>query len=143
MSDLLAPIFATSATLKARAKRLRAGTEMSHSEGLEELAHLSGCRDWNVLSARAAPARTVQGLVAGERLAGTYLGHFFVGEIKELQSSFAGGVHRITLRFEEPVDVVVSTYFSNFRQQITLEIEDDGCTVAATSDGVPHLVLEL
>ncbi len=145
MTDIagLCPPLATIPTMKSRARRLRAGQDMKHAEALETVAHRAGCRDWNTAAALAPRQRTMQGLAEGDRVAGTYLGHFFEARILELTSSFAGGVHRVKLRFDTPVDVIASDYYSSYRQQIRMEINDDGTSDAKTSDGTPHLVLEL
>lgn len=139
----LTPVFATAPTLKLRARRLREGTEMTHAESLEALAHAYGLKDWNTLAAKAAPEPTLHGLGAGDRIAGHYMSKPFTGVIKGLRSSFAGVVHHIVIRFDEPVDVSKSALMQIPRQQIQFEINDDGITDGHTSDGVPYLVLEL
>ncbi len=143
MNDILSPVFATVPTLKLRAKRLRDGTEMTHSQALEALAHQAGLRDWNTLVAKAAPKPTMQWLKQGDMVAGRYLGQPFVATLHRLQSSFAGGVHGVVLRFSEPLEITPGSLLGHTRRQIHMEINDDGISDNVTSDGQPHLVIEL
>jgi len=48
---------------------------------------------------------------------------------------------RITIVFDEPVDVVSFDSFSAFRQRVTVTLGNDGKTAEKTSDGVPHMQL--
>lgn len=130
---------------KAQAKRLRAklresGTEISHGEALEMIASQHGARDWNTLSARSL-SNEPPVLAMGDRVSGRYLSQPFVGRIIGL-SQINGGQTRITLHFDEAVDVVTFDSFSSFRQRVTAVIGKDGQTTRKTSDGVPHLVLD-
>jgi len=132
------------AELKSHAKRLRGtlaqnGTQISQAQALETVAAQWGYRDWNTLSAavETAPAPRWQ---VGQRVSGTYLGHPFDGRIKSV--SGRGSTHaRLTLIFDQPVDVVASDRFSALRRQITATVNAAGRTVQKTSDGQPHLVL--
>jgi hypothetical protein len=131
---------------KAQAKRLRAklresGTEVSHSEALEMIAGQHGARDWNTLSARALRNEPPV-LAVGDRASGRYLNQPFVGRILGL-TQVNGDQTRIMLHFDEAVDVVTFDSFSSFRQRVTAVIGKDGRTTRKTSDGVPHLVLDI
>lgn len=133
------------AALKAQAKRLRAsftdaGTPCTHAQALEAVAKQWGARNWNTLHARASdgphPAYT-----PGQRVTGRYLGHRFAGHIKAA-SRIGDTQHRLTLRFESPIDVVTSAHFSNRRQQVNCVVDATGRSARKTSDGQPHVVIE-
>ncbi|WP_245303107.1 glyoxalase superfamily protein [Rhizobium esperanzae] len=135
--------------LKAQAKRLRQamndrGTALTHSAALEMIARQHGTRDWNTLAALAArPDATAKTpLFVGAHIRGRYLNQPFTGEILSL-SALPGGLHRITIHFDEAVDVVTFESFSAFRRRVTAQIDADGVSPRKTSNGVPHLVLDL
>lgn len=136
------------AALKTQAKRLRShlqhdGTSISHSQALEVLAHQHGYRDWNTLYAAAGnhPALPV---VVGQPVTGRYLGHPFDGEVTGLRViSDTTDRYRLTVVFDEPVDVVTFDSFSAFRKRVSCTINGDGVTAERTSDGTPHLALDL
>lgn len=127
--------------LKSEAKTLRqTGADMSHAQALETVARRHGARDWNTLHAQSAkPVR----LAPGMRVRGTYLGQPFTGVTKavELWGQPAEKL-RVTLHFDEPVDVVRFESFSSFRQRVTAIVGPEGTSVAHTSDGTPHLQLQ-
>lgn len=131
--------------LKAQAKRLRsdladAGREISHAQALETIAHQWGARDWNTLSALAGAKQP--GWTPNQRVTGRYLGHPFKGFVKSARQS-ANGYWSLTIRFDEAIDVVASKLFSAFRQQIMTTVTSDGKSPRKTSDGQPHVVLDL
>jgi len=135
----------TRTALKAQAKRLRttltaAGTACTHAQALEAIAHQWGARDWNTLSARA-PTSEAPGYRTGQRLCGHYLGHPFSGTIKAVRA-MAQDRHALTLRFDEPIDVVTSPQFSAFRRQINCVVNAHGRSAQKTSDRKPHVVLK-
>ncbi|MGE4325779.1 MAG: glyoxalase superfamily protein [Pseudodonghicola sp.] len=137
------------AGFKARAKSLRAklaaqGTEISHSQALELVAHQEGARDWNTLRALASrPARDTNArpLAVGDRVTGRYLGQPFTGRVHGLSHSPYSPHMRITLHFDTPVDVVRFDSFSAFRQRVTATIDENGHSPQKTSDGVPQLIV--
>ena len=129
--------------LKAQAKRLRAdladrGQIISHAQALETIAHQWGARDWNTLSAQATVSHP--GWAPGQRVAGRYLGHAFTGVVKAARQA-ANGYWSLTLRFDTAIDVVASTQFSAFRQQVNTTVNAEGVSPQKTSDGQPHMVL--
>lgn len=131
--------------LKAQAKRLRSelagtGTQISHARALEMIAHQWGARDWNTLAAQSAAA--VTGWHPGQRVTGQYLGHPFAGVIKAARQS-SSGMWSLTLRFDEAIDVVASELFSAFRRQISTAVNAKGRTANKTSDGQPHVILDM
>ena len=135
--------------LKAQARRLRdglsdAGTPVSHSRSLELLAAQHGYRDWNTLRAaadRPRPNRPLPRFAVGDRVRGDYLGQAFTGEILALRQIDGGRLHGVTLKFDEPVDVVRFDSFSSFRQRVSATIDGQGISPQRTSDGAPHLRL--
>mgnify|MGYP000274206075 CR=1 FL=1 len=136
------------AELKAKARRLRTalaedGDFIKHGESLELVARQFGYRDWNTLHA-AAGNRHPLPLAVGGTVGGHYLGQPFRARIVSLQP--LGGDEnymRIALELDEPVDVVTFESFSAYRRRIQATIRRNGETVTRTSDGQPHLQLDL
>ena len=130
--------------LKAQAKRLRqslaeAGTQLSHSQALEAVARQHGSHDWNTLCALSQPEPPPVPRI-GAPAHGRYLGQPFTGRLKAA-STLANGHLRITLRFDEAVDVVTFDSFSSFRRQVTAVIDRKGRSPRRTSNGQPQLVV--
>lgn len=143
----VSPSLPSLSELKDQARQLRQdlaafGTAISHSQSLERIAHRHGYRNWNVLHA-ALGNRPRRRLTLGMRLAGRYLGQPFEGEIIAIEQMGAAGHARITVRFDEPVDVVTFESFSAYRRRVTCIVDESGCTVEKTSDGRPHMQLDL
>jgi hypothetical protein len=135
--------------LKSQAKRLRQametrGTAISHSAALELVAQQHGVRDWNTLSALATRPNEepIAALSVGAMVRGRYLNQTFSGKVLAL-SAHGGGLHKITIHFDEPVDVVTFESFSAFRQRINAQVDGNGVSPRKTSNGVPHLVLDI
>lgn len=134
--------------LKARARRLRDrlgrdGHQVSHSKALELIAEEHGFRDWNTLSALASKTTGEPPVALGKRVTGRYLGQPFAGEVIALQALSGGKRHRVTIAFDQPVDVVTFDSFSAYRRRAVANIDASGRTVEKTSNGVPHLELSL
>lgn len=132
--------------LKTQAKQLRAALEkrgetLSHSQTLELIAQQQGYRDWNTLYAAVGNRPPVLYLRPGDRVAGKYLGQRFNAEVIGMQSSVAACRVRLTLHFDQPVDVVSFDSFSAYRQRVSCTVNADGMTSEKTSDGEPHMVL--
>jgi hypothetical protein len=138
--------------LKTQAKRLRAallanGFEVGHSASLELIAKTHGHRNWNTASAvvggvekgldtAPSPARWA----IGAHVSGTYLGNPFTGTL--VSAARKGNAHfDLAIQFNAPVNVSKSALFDAFRHRIRATVGEDGRSVSATSDGVPHLVL--
>ena len=135
--------------LKAQARRLRQamndrGTALTHSAALELIARQHGARDWNTLAALAARpnASPKTQLFVGAHIRGRYLNQPFTGEILALSALPGGDLHKITIHFDEPVDVVTFDSFSAFRQRVTATVDETGRTIEKTSNGLPQLELE-
>lgn len=134
-------------SLKSQAKSLRqslaaTGHTVSHAQSLELLAKQLGHRDWNTLHASVGNAPPILFQV-GQAVSGHYMGHAFTGTLKQVNILQDGAYHRLTLRFDEAIDVIPFEGMSNFRQQVTATVDRRGVTAEKTSDGRPHLVLNL
>ena len=135
-------------SLKEQARRLRtsladAGEPVSHSRALELVARQHGYRDWNTAHASLGNRPSGPPLELGGRARGRYLGQPFAATVIGLRSQLTPGRWQVELRFDEPVDVVTFDSFSSFRSRVTVTIDADGRTVEKTSNGVPHMVLDL
>lgn len=136
----------TLAAAKRQAKALRSalagqGTEISHSAALEQTAHRHGFRDWNTFHA-AIRDRAPAGWTVGGRVSGRYLSQPFAATIRAAERRRPGWF-LLVLDLDEAVDTVRFESFSNLRKQIRVEVGPEGTSRERTSDGVPHLVLDL
>ena len=116
--------------LKAQAKRLRQamsdrGTTLTHSAALELIARQHGARDWNTLAALAARPNAAPKRQALRRSA--YSRPLSQPAVHRRDSGACGrpggDLHRITIHFDEPVDVVTFESFSAFRQRVNAQID--------------------
>ncbi|MEG6510210.1 glyoxalase superfamily protein [Methyloligella sp. 2.7D] len=133
--------------LKDEARQLRRdladfGTAISHGQSLERIANRHGYRNWNALHAALGNAPR-QPLNLGMRVRGRYLGQAFQGEIIAIAKVGASGYSRITVQFDEPVDVVTFKSFSAYRRRVSCTVDAFGRTAEKTSDGRPHMELDL
>ena len=133
------------ADLKTQAKRLRdhlhsTGVKISHSKALEMIAHQHGARDWNTLRAKAGNKPPIPRI--SERVTGRYLGQRFCGEVRAVTRVGPGDQYRITLHFDDPVDVVTFDSFSSLRQRVSILINGDGVSPRKTSDGMAQLIID-
>ncbi|MCM5681386.1 glyoxalase superfamily protein [Schlegelella sp. S2-27] len=131
---------------KEQAKRLRErleaeGASLSHSKSLELIAHQLGHRDWNTLHAAIGDRPAVQWTV-GDRVRGSYLSQPFEAEILAVET-VRPGWFRLTLDFDEAVDVVTFDSFSNFRKRVTGVVGPAGTSREKTSNGRPQLELDM
>lgn len=134
--------------LKSQAKGLRRSLEregqaVTHGRALELVAHQYGYDDWNTIYAAAGNQPAGSPVSIGERVSGQYLGQPFNGQVIGVQMLGAQQRYRVTLRFDEPVDVVTFDSFSAFRRQVSCVIDRHGVTAEKTSNGNPHLRLTL
>lgn len=137
----------TLSAIKDQARRLRArleadGQTVSHSKSLELVASQHGFRDWNTLAAALGNRPGIETLRPGMRVSGAYLGQRFTGRLLgiELLNARSDRI-RVTLDFDEPVDVVTFPSFSSFRKRVTGTIGEDGMSRERTSNGLPQLEL--
>lgn len=142
------------ATLKQMAKRLRAdlaagGNALNHAAALETVAHQHGYKDWNTLSAaslsyheaRAGEPDMSHQFQVGNWVKGAFMGQSFTGEILGVQTHLSG-LYGLTIRFDEPVDVVEFQSFSSMRRRVNVQVSGNGVSPKKRSDGTPHLVLQ-
>ena len=134
--------------LKDQARRLRKrfaddGQAIGHARALELIAAQYGFRDWNTLHAKVGNRAPFNPWMLGARVRGHYLGQPFDAEVRGVQAlSAEPGRYRLTLHFDEPVDVVTFESFSAFRQRVSCTVDETGRSRERTSDGRPHLELE-
>ena len=134
--------------LKDQAKRLRAKISsdrepITHSKSLELLAHQYGYKDWNTLHAAVGNGPPSCPVILGAKVRGKYLGQRFEGDVIGVQTLTPPGRFRVALHFDEPVDVVTFGSFSNLRQRVSCVIDGSGKSAEKTSDGRPHMQLEI
>lgn len=127
---------------KQRAKALRsANPDLSQSQALEAIARQLGHRDWNTAVA-TLPKLSTPDWTAGQRLSGRYLSQAFTGVLRSVEVLDQDRI-RVNIALDQPVDVVTSDRFQNLRSRVQATVGKDGRTQERTSDGVPHLVLDL
>ncbi len=131
--------------LKEQAGRLKdkfkaSGEALGHSQALELIAQYYGYKDWNTLSA-AVRSQTLP-LIKGDRVSGQYLSHPFTATVVEVRAERVGW-YWLRLQLDEAIDVVESRHFSSWRSQLRATVNREGVTDAKTSNGVPHLQLDL
>ena len=134
---------ATSFKAEARAlreERAKAGEPISHGAALEAIARRHGYRDWNTAHA-AVPERAVSPFQVGQRVNGAYLRQPFTGLVIGVQLLADMQHYQVTVKFDQPVDVVTSELFSGFRQRVVATVDLRGISPAHTSDGEPHMRL--
>lgn len=130
--------------LKTQAKNLRkalshSGTEITHAQALELIAQSHGARDWNTAHATAADAPLWH---FGGAVRGRYLGKPFTGRV--IAASERGPKHHaLTIAFDKPVNVSESTLMEVPRKRINATVNETGRSISRTSNGQPHLVLEV
>lgn len=134
------------AAAKAQARRLREkleaeGTVIGHSQSLELIAHQLGFRDWNALHA-AIGNRPPEPFVPGGRVRGHYLSQPFEGTVMAV-AQIGEGWYQLELELDAPVDVVTFEGFANFRKRIRGVVGPSGTSRERTSDGRPHLEIEM
>ncbi len=134
--------------IKDQAKRLRAtllesnGEAVSHSQSLEIIAHQYGFKDWNVLHAAIGNRPPECPVEMGDHVKGRYLSQEFKAQVRGVQE-LGENRYRLTLHFDEPVDVVTFESFSAMRQRVHCNVDATGKTVEKTSDGRPQVQLHL
>ena len=142
MTQALPTLYEAKAKAKTLRERLAAeGTKLSHSQALEQIAKAHGYRDWNGFFAAIEASHSVDWQV-GKRVTGRYLSQPFEATILSSEQ-LRPGWYRLVLDLDEAVDVVRFESFSNFRKQIRAEVGPRGHTKERTSDGTPHVELDL
>ena len=134
--------------LKQQAKRLRAqmgvdSQPITHSQALELLAHQYGFKDWNTLHAASGNQPPGPPVSIGSRVSGRYLGQSFMGNVLSVAELKHSDSYRVTIDFDEPVDVVRFEGWSSFRRRVTSQIGRKGKSPQRTSNGAPVMELDL
>ncbi|RDE09878.1 hypothetical protein DVH29_04920 [Pelagibacterium lacus] len=135
----------TTTDLKTEAREYRtaqvdAGRPISHAQSLEMVARFHGFRDWNT-AAGVLPMTRGPVFAVSQRIEGVYLKQPFTGTIIGVAALGAGDMFRLTVQFDEPVDVVTFESFSAYRQRVNATVSRDGISPSRTSDGDPHMVI--
>ena len=133
--------------LKSEARAMRdasvvSGKTMTHAQALEAVAHKHGYRDWNTASA-VAPVAGQAPVTVGQQVTGTYLKQKFSARVLGTSILSGGRYFKVTLHFDTPVDVVSFDSFSALRQRVTTRVDAKGISPERTSDGEPHMRLDL
>ncbi|MBU2982708.1 hypothetical protein KO498_12905 [Lentibacter algarum] len=136
----------TAPQAKEQAKRLRAklreeGAPVGHAKSLEMVAHKHGYSDWNTMLAAIVGHGAVSWAV-GDRVSGIYLSQPFVATVIAVAETKPEWF-RLNLHLDEAVDVVSHDSFSNIRQRIFGVVGPKGHTAERTSDGHPHLQVDI
>lgn len=134
--------------LKQEAVRLRAALELSdkqvsHAQSLELVARQKGYRNWNTAVAMTGNQAIRPPVQIGQKVEGAYLGQRFTARVLGLHSRVRPDHWRITLDMDDPVDVVTFESFSSMRKRVSATIDASGRTIEKTSNGLPHLVLDV
>jgi hypothetical protein len=139
--DLPTPAQAKREARRLRAERAARGTAISHAQALESIARRYGFREWNALHA-AIRDRIPDAWAPGGRVSGRYLSQPFVATVLSAERLPSGWV-RIALDLDTAVDVVRFGSFTNLRKRVFGTVGPDGHSRDRTSDGRPHLRLDL
>jgi len=83
-----------------------------------------------------------QDLAVGDRVRGRYLSHPFTARVVSVARPRPGWL-RLELHLDQAVDVVASESFSNYRTRIRGVVGPKGHSAERTSDGQPHLQIEV
>ncbi|VAV86402.1 hypothetical protein MNBD_ALPHA08-2108 [hydrothermal vent metagenome] len=130
--------------MKQQARRLRLalaeqGNPVSHSKTLEMVALQHGYKDWNTLYAGLGNNSPDSPVSLGEQVKGRYLGQKFAGKVTGVQAMNTQARFRVTILFDDAVDVVSFDSFSSFRKRVTCIVDRTGRTFEKTSNGLPQL----
>lgn len=123
-----------------RAAQLDAGRSISHAQSLEMVARFHGFRDWNT-AAGVLPVTRGPAYAVSQRIEGTFLKQPFTGTIIGVAAMGAGDMFKLTIQFDEPVDVVTFDSFSAYRHRVDATVTREGISPSRTSDGAPHMVI--
>ncbi|MFQ1702159.1 glyoxalase superfamily protein [Loktanella agnita] len=136
----------TAVQAKEQAKNLRAtltgeGTAIGHAQSLERVSHQYGFRDWNALLAVIGNGPPVD-WTPDDKISGSYLSQPFAGQVVLCETLKPGWV-RLEIQLDAAIDVVTSSEFSNLRRRIRGVIGPKGHSSERTSDGQPHLRIDM
>ncbi|MCH2078226.1 MAG: glyoxalase superfamily protein [Rhodobacteraceae bacterium] len=121
-----------------RTQRESEGQKLGHAQALEQ-DH--GFRDLNAMHAAITAAGQV-GWQVGDHATGKYLGQPFAATVKSSEARGSGWFN-VVLDLDEAVDAVRFESFSNLRKQIRVELGPKEFSREQTSDGSPHVQIDL
>lgn len=121
-----------------RTEQAQAGHPATHAQALEMVARFHGFRDWNTASG-VLPVTRGPAFSVGQRMRGAYLKQPFTGTLIGVAALGAGDMFRLTVQFDDPVDVVTFESFSAYRRRVEATVNREGVSPTRTSDGVPHM----
>ena len=119
------------------------GYKIPHSLLLECFSVINGYKDWNTLHASMSNRPALEALGLGEVVDGQYMGQPFRGELVGIRTLQKGRSYYVSIQADEAIDVVKFDSFSNFRRRLSCTVDQSGISPAKTSDGQPHMILEL
>ncbi|MEX2520335.1 MAG: glyoxalase superfamily protein [Paracoccaceae bacterium] len=133
--------------LKTEARRLRAtladlGQTLSHAQALETVARMRGYRDWNTLHAAVGNRPPGPPVSVGQSVGGAYLGRPFRAEVLAV-AALGDGRFRVTVHFDEPVNVSAFESFEVLRRRVTASITREGESIERITGGAPQFKLTL
>ena len=85
------------------------------------------------------PERLASPLQVGQRVRGTYLRQEFVGLLLGVRIRSDLAHYEVTLKFDQPVDVVTSELFSAYRQRVVATVDINGVSPARLGNGEPQV----
>ena len=142
MTNTLTSIAAAkSAARELRARLAEEGRRIGHGQALELIARQNGFRDWNACHAALEASETPL-WQPGARVRGRYLSQPFEATVVSATRVRPGWV-RLELDLDQPVDVVRFESFSSLRKRVQGTVGPAGVSRERTSDGQPHLVVEM
>ena len=101
-----------------------------------------GFRDWNTLYGSLGNMASRAPVHIGQGVFGHYLGQPFSAKILGVLENSTGR-YRVTLKFDEPIDIIPEFSFEVMRQRVSCNIDYTGKTIKKTSNSEPHLSLVL
>jgi hypothetical protein len=132
-------------TLKSEARALRqkrsaAGENLTHAAALEAVANAHGFRDWNTASA-SLPDQIAIPFQIGQRVHGTYLEQPYKGVMIGIQMLGEGQHFKLTIQFDEPVNVTPNFMFAALRQRVIATVDLHGVSPALRGNGKPQMIV--
>lgn len=129
--------------MKAEARALRLGDDMSHSAALEAVAKRHGFRNWNAASALAEEGAPRLKLTLGQRVRGAYLGREFSARVMDAVAMGEAGWVRVGLDLDEPLSVSDIEGLNVVRRRLRGNLGPDGETAERITGGVAQLKIYL
>ncbi|MCS6762560.1 MAG: glyoxalase superfamily protein [Candidatus Devosia symbiotica] len=113
---------------------------MTHSAALKQVACTHGYRDWNTAHV-TLPDHVAIPFQVSSRVTSSYLEQPFTGVLIGVQMLGDGGHSKITVTFDEPVNVTPDFIFAALRHRVVATIDSHGVTSALRGNGQPQMVV--